>query len=242
MYGYVEWTDMGRRVRTAEKRIAGLRMCGVSIPRRPTAAFFLRRRCASAADLLGQKNVTRAVFPAEFLWEDLFRQKGILPTDPLVLWRALAAELVQFQLEQSGLQGKGVTVAVCADRLTDEVRRTVTELCIRNRYVILCAPERDDVLCRKLRREYGVPLLQTEDPTQLSGAAVTVCFTPGKDPADGGEVLELYPGGHPPNAVLRLPEELESKLPDGCDRMQLLTALFTSGTVRGGQMRILAPL
>ena len=242
MYGYVEWTDKGRRIKPGVHSIAGLRMRSVSVPRKPgTPAFAVRRRCAAAAGLLSREGITRAVFPADFPHYAIFADHGVLPTDPMELWRALAAELVQFRLEQNGLQGRGVTVAVCADRLTDRVRRTVTELCIRNRYVILCAPERDDVLCRKLRREYGVPLVQTEDPAQLADAAVTVRFSPGDDPADRGEVLELYPGGRPPDAALRLPEETEAHLPETCDRMQLLTALFAAGAVRGGQIRILAP-
>lgn len=239
MYGYVEWTERRKRVKAGERRIAGTRMLSVSIPRKP--GFLQHRRCAAAADILRRAGVTRAIFPKDFPQYALFAERGVLSVEPYILWQALAAELVQFRLEQHGMQGKGVTVGVCAERLTETVRRTVTELCIRSRYVILFTPERDEVLCRRLRREYGVPLVQTEDSARLHEAAVTVRFHPVEGVGSRGDALDLYPGGVALGAVLALPEEMEAQLPEGCERMQLLAALFSAGSIRRGQIRILAP-
>ena len=173
MYGYIEWTEDKRRVTVSEREILRLRFCCVSIPGgQRVPAFLLRRRCVAAARILHREGVTRGVFPVDFSWLEEFEQYDIRPVEPLILYRAMAAELVQHRLERRGESGRGVTIAVCARRLTEEVRRTVTELCIRNRYVMLYSPERDDVFCRRLRREYGIPLVQTEDPGQLEKATV----------------------------------------------------------------------
>ncbi len=240
MYGYIEWTKEIRRPVVTEREIQHLRFRCVTIPRRKGIPQFMQRRMASrAAGLLHREGVTRAVFPQEFPWSDIFAQQNIHPADPMMLYRALAAELVQARLDACGYRGKGVMVAVCARRLTEEVRRTVTELCIRNRYVMLAAPERDEGFCRRLRREYGIPLVHTENADQLAKAAVMVRFAPEAKYADGQEVIDLFQGGIPLRETLSLLPEPEAQLPHGCDRMQLLAALYGAGAIRSGQIRIL---
>ena len=179
MYGYIVWTKELRRPVVTEWEIQQLRFRCVAIPLRKGIPRFIQRRLVSrAAGLLHKEGVARAVFPKAFPWLDIFAEYHVFPADPMVMCRALAAELVQTRLHARGQTGKGVLVAVCTHRITEEVRRTVTELCIRNRYVILAAAERDDGFCRRLRREYGIPLVQTENPEQLAKAAVLVRFSP----------------------------------------------------------------
>ena len=242
MYGYIEWTEDKSRIAVTEREILRLRFRCVSIPRQKgTPQFILRRRCGAAARLLHREGVTRAVFPDAFAWMEEFDRCDVRPVDLLSLYRTLAAELVQRRLDTCGQTGKGVTVAVCTRRLTEEVRRTVTELCIRNRYVMLFTPERDDVFCRRLRREYGIPLVQTEDPNQLAKAAVIVRFSPEAGYRPGQEVIDLFPGGVPFHERLRLPPETEEKLPADCERMQLMAALYGAGAIRAGQIQVVAP-
>ena len=131
-----------------------------------------------------------------------------------------------------------VPVAVYARRITEDVRRTVTDLCVRNRYVILASPEHDDTFCRRLRREYGVPLVQTEDPGQLVKAAVLVRFSGEVACRPGQEVIDLFPGGSPVPEELILSPELESRIPVGCHRLQMLSALYGGGGIRTGQIQV----
>ena len=233
MYVFVEWTEKGRRLSVSERMIAGMRFRCVSIPERPR--YLQRRRCARASRQQQREGIVRGVFPADFSCPGEFAKRGIYPADVLTLYRAMAAELVQVRLNSTGKAGSA-TVAVWADRLTEEVRRTVTELCIRNRYVMLAAGERDDVLCRRLRREYGVPLVQSRDAAQLERADLLVRFSPTEKFREEQETLDLFPGGEAVREQLRLPPELEEKLPQGCDRLQLLAALYGAGIVRAGQI------
>ena len=48
---------------------------------------------------------------------------------------------------------------ITADALSGEVVRTVTELALRHRYLILKVPFGGEELCRRLRREYGVSIV-----------------------------------------------------------------------------------
>jgi hypothetical protein len=67
-------------------------------------------------------------------------------------------------------------VAVSADRLTGEIVRTVTELVLRHRYVLLDLPGGGEELCRQLRREYGVTLLLAPSAEQVRDAEIRVAF------------------------------------------------------------------
>ena len=234
MYGYIEWTEHVRKPKVTEREIFGVRFRCIQIPRRGTPGFLQRRTFLRGARQLQREGVTRAVFPEVFPWKALFEQQNIRPADPTPLYRAMAAELVQHRL--AGRGGKDNSVAVCAPRLNDDVRRLVTELCIRNRYVMLAVPERSDEFCRKLRREYGVSLVQTSD---ISGAAAAVRFSP--DMESCGENIDLFPEAEPPREELRLSDEVEAQLPAECNRQQLLAALYGAGAVRWQEIRIFDP-
>jgi hypothetical protein len=201
-----------------------------------TPPFLLRRRCRDAARQLQRAGVTRAVFPEQFPFFPEFARAGIYPADSLPLYRAMTGELVQAALR--GRPG-GAPVAVCADRLTAELRQVVTDLCIRNRYVLLAAPDRNGVFCRQIRREYGAPLVQAENGEQLRSAAVVVLFSPRPGGFSQQTVLELYPGGTLPPFRLALDGEAETQLPADCDRAQLLGALWAAGAIRRGEVTVL---
>lgn len=240
MYGYITWTDALRRPSAGEYEVMKMRMCRVAIPGRKGLPQFVKRGMAvRAARLLRECGITRAVFPELFPYLDIFEQYRIAPADPMAVYRVLAGRLVQARLDVCGQSGKGIVVAVCAKKLTEEVRRTVTELCIRNRYVMLVSPEQDDGFCRKLRREYGVPLVQTADMEQMRKAAVIVRFSPEMPAGEEQEVIDLFAGGTPLKECLRVPEEWEAHLPDECDKMQMLAALHGCGILRPGDIRIL---
>lgn len=239
MFGWVGWTEEKGvpAVQTGEREVLRMRFCTVTIRRKGRApAAILRRRCRRAARLLRRLGITRAVFPEDFPFLSVFAQEEVRPAEVLPMYRALAAELVQAALSARGSWGREATVAVCADQLTDEVRRAVTELCIRNRYVLLDAPDRDGVFCRQLRREYGVPLSRAETAEQLDRAEVVVLFSARAGVFSGQTVLELYAGGCLPEVLLEA--DGEEDLPDDGCRRQLLSALWAGGALRPGQVRV----
>lgn len=239
MFGYVEWTEEKRRPGGGERQILHLRFYGAALlRRRRTPEPVVRVRCAAAARRMRRLGVERAVFPADFPYTEEFVRRGILPVDTLPLYRSLAAELVRVLLAERTVSPGEATVAVCGEHLSAEVARTVTELCVRNRYVTLSVGGEGETLCRQLRREYGVSLLRTDDPERLKEADARVLFAPREGLPAGLETLELYVGGTTPAFLLRLAGEREAEVPDGCDRAQLFAALRAAGTLKSGQIEV----
>ena len=116
MVALIQWTKE-KKPRMGETEVLRVRFCTVPL-KKGGPAFALRRRYRRAARQLVRLGITRAVFPADFAWVGEFAAEGVLPADPLPLYRALAAELVQAVMARRGSDERGVPVAVCADRLT----------------------------------------------------------------------------------------------------------------------------
>ena len=154
----------------------------------------------------------------------------------LALRRRLAADWVRQALAEGGVPPGGARVAVSAAQMTGELVRTVTELSLRHRYVLLDVPYGAEELCRRLRREYGVSLLLGPSKDQMEGAEALVLFDPRTDLSLKNPVaLRLYDEGQalPP---LSLPPEAEEALPHGADRGQLLAVLREAGVLKREQI------
>ena len=244
MVALLEWglRERGRRRKAAavkEGIVRHLRLYRMGVLRGPrTPETVLRRRVLAAGKRLRKMGVTQAVLPEGFPYGRELARCGVRPVSTLPLRRALAAGWVRWVLEKQGKGTAGARVAVCAAQLTGEVVRTVTELCLRHRYVLLDLPYGGEELCRQLRREYGVSLLLGPSKEQLEGAEALVLFDPRtdlvrKDPA----VLTLYDETQalPP---ISLPPAAEEALPQGADRGQLLAALREAGVLRPGQVTV----
>ena len=246
MIGYVNWTSrMEKRLRKQpalrEIVVLNMRMLQLQLPRGGrTPEALARRRCRAGARALQRLGVTRAVFEEDFPYLDEFARRGILPVDPLPLLRSLAAPWTQAVMAEKGLSPHRAVIAVAGDRLSGELTRAVTELCLRNRYVQLSVPYGGENLCRELRREYGVSLVLTERKEQLETADVLVLFQPREDLARCNKVVLDLSGrsAGEPVPTLRLPDELEARLPRGCSRVQLFAALTSAGALRPGQIEI----
>lgn len=234
MFGFVEWTQesKGRRgARIGERVIGGVTFLTLSLYReekyRPLS---LRHRSAAGAKLLRKAGVTRAVFPRDFPFLEVFEKQGITQVEELFLRRELAAAFAAFVLAQKGVSPVSANVAVVTDRMSAEVMRAVTDLCRRNRYVLLAAPRSAD-FCRELRRSYGVSVLQDPTEEQLRRADVLLLFSPRPELlAPGGTVLPLYEGAEGTfawSAVLS-----GEALPAECDLSRLLAALREAGALR----------
>ena len=94
-----------------------------------------------------------------------------------------AGELLRLRQQPPG----GARVLVTANALSGEVVRTVTELALRHRYLLLTVPFGGEELCRRLRREYGVSVLLNPTAEQMAEAAVQIAFDPVE--AAGGVVV-----------------------------------------------------
>lgn len=244
MMGMLLWKspEPGKRekkVVLTERSVLHMRFaCAEVIRGRKTPEAVLRRRVLAAAKKLHQAGVVRAVLPAEFPFGRELEKYAIRPVSTLPLRRALAAQTVSWRLERLGVDG-GARVAVAGEQLTGELVRTVTELALRYRYVLLDLPYGAEELGRQLRHEYGVSLLLSPSAEQLEGAEALVLFGERRDlKRKNPVVLALYEGGGEDLPPLVLPPAMEERLIGGCDRPQLLCALREAGAIRPGQISL----
>ena len=195
-----------------------------------TPERILHRRVLAAEKRLRKAGVTEIILPNHFTMTE--HLDGIQPVSTLPLRQALAADWLRRELKERGLRPADTRTAVAADRLTGEVVRTVTDLALRHRHVLLDVPYGGEELCRSLRLEYGVSLLLAEN-VQRQGADAWVLFSPREQAGEKALVLPLYDEAFPmPLPVL--PPALEEKLPLGAERLQLLTVLVRNGAIRAG--------
>lgn len=241
MFGLWIWAppERGKRaVETAERMVLRTHLYSVQVARGPrTPEAVVRRRAAAAARKLERAGVRRVVLPEIFAYGKVLEKRGIGAVDTLALRRELAAELVRRGLEERSLSSG--RVAVSADAMSAELVRTVTELSLRSRYVLLDVPYGGAELAGRLRREYGVALQLAPEPAQLEGAEALVLFAPRTDLRRANPVVvEAYRGAQAPLPPLLLPPALEEQLPADCCRIQLLAALRESGALRPGQISL----
>lgn len=244
MVGLLIWKEPrpGKRQRAVTVRecsVLHMRFLQAEVLRGPkTPEAVLRRRAAAAGKRLRKQGVTRLVLPEDFAFDARLAKYGLRPVSTLALRRGLAADWVRWLLAERGLPAAGARVAVTAAQLTGEVVRTVTELALRHRYVLLDLPYGGEELCRQLRREYGVSLLLGVSREQLEGAEALVLFDRRSDLSlRNPAVLPLYDESAP-MAPLALPPALEEKLPEGAGRAQLLAVLRETGALRPGQITV----
>ena len=190
-----------------------------------------RRRLRTAGKKLLRQRVEQVVLPAGASAEAL--PEGLRPVETLSLRRAIAADWCGELLRFRGENPAGARVLITADALSGEVVRTVTDLALRHRYLILKVPFGGEELCRRLRREYGVSVLL--HPGAEEAAAVQIAFDPAV--SRGESFLPLYDEALPLPRLL-LPPEVEARLPEGANRGQLLAALWEMGALRPGQISV----
>ena len=240
MVGMLLWKapERGKRsVFVRERSILHTRFLCAEVARGPkTPEAVASRRMAAAIRRLRKQGVTQAVLPEGFAYGELLDRGGVHGVSTLPLRRAIAADYVRWSLREREIPAAGARVAVCAAALTGDVVRTVTELPLRHRYVLLDLPYGGEELARQLRREYGVSLMLSPSKEQLEAADAMVCFDPRPDCLGPGRI-PLYDGASP-MPPLSLPPALEEQLPAGVRRDQLLTVLREAGSLRPGQLSV----
>lgn len=242
MIGILLWKEpqrgfWQRPVSLSERNILHMHFLCAEIARGPrTPEAQLGWRVSSAAKRMRKMGVTRVVLPEDFACVTQLEKYGVRPVSTLALRRRLASDWVRQSLTERGVSPGGARVAVSAAQMTGELVRTVTELALRHRYVLLDVPYGGEELCRRLRREYGVSLLLGPSKDQMEGTEALVLFDPRTDLSLKNPVaLRLYDEGQalPP---LSLPPEAEEALPHGADRGQLLAVLREAGVLKREQI------
>ena len=231
MYGLLEWNEnRPKRVMIEETAILRVPFLRVSVPRGGPEGL-TRRRLAWALRRCRKLGVMRWVLPEGFPYGAVLEKQGLRPISTLPLRRALAADWAGAELAARGIGLSGAQVAVTGDTLTGEMVRTVTELSLRHRYVLLSVPRGGEELSRRLRREFGVSVQLNPSREELEKAAILVAFSPGE--VSHPLVLRLYDESQR-LPLLSLPPAQESQLPPRADRGQLFTVLREAGAVPSG--------
>lgn len=242
MIGLIVWTtpENKKGMKVQMCGILHMRFAAVEIPRgTKTPEAVLRRRVRTAAKRLQKAGVIQTVLPEEFPYVQQLEKQGLRPVSTLGLRRQLAADWVHAVMAERQLPPGSTRLAVTAGQMTGELVRTVTELSLRNRYVLLDVPYGGEELCRQLRREYGVSLVLGPDRDQVEEAEVLVLFDERQDlKQENAVVLPLYKETEVPLPPLVLPPALEEQLPEGVNRAQLLAALQEAGALRPGQITL----
>lgn len=248
MMGLIVWQQpgAGKRLRTVtaqETAILRVPFLQVEVVRGPrTRPGTLERRMIRAAQKLRQAGVRYTVLPADYPPSQWPQRHGVGVVSTLSLRRSLAVELVRRITAERGLPPGSVRIAVTAGQMTGELVKTVTELTLGYRYVMLDVPYGGEELCRRLRREYGVSLLLQPSREQLEEAQVLVSFDRRTDLSGNNEaVVALYEGAESAFPPLTVPPSVETQLPAGADRLQLLAALRGAGALAPGQISLSVP-
>lgn len=248
MMGLIVWQQpgAGKRLRTVtaqETAILRVPFLQAEVVRGPrTRPGTLERRMIRAAQKLRQAGVRYTVLPADYPPSQWPQRHGVGVVSTLSLRRSLAVELVRRITAERGLPPGSVRIAVTAGQMTGELVKTVTELTLGYRYVMLDVPYGGEELCRRLRREYGVSLLLQPSREQLEEAQVLVSFDRRTDLTGNNEaVVALYEGAESAFPPLTVPPSVETQLPAGVDRLQLLAALRGAGALAPGQISLSVP-
>ena len=236
MVGLLRWNQEGRFLRPIplrEVNILHVRFLCADMSRgERMSAAAERRKLRSAGKKLLRQGIERVVLPSDVPADAL--PEGLRPAGTLSLRRAIAADWCGALLRLRGENPAAARVLVTANALSGEVVRTVTELALRHRYLLMEVPYGGEELCRRLRREYGVSIMLNPE-TEREPVSVHIAFDPTE--AQGGGFLPLYDESLPLPRLL-LPPEVEARLPEGLDRGQLLSVLWLTGALRPGQVSV----
>lgn len=144
-----------------------------------------RQRVRRAGRALRRGGVVRALLPRQFGDWALLEELGLRPVLPDRFLKAHAPVLTVEALRRGDVDPRRATVALSGPRTDGELARAALALCPEVRRLVIAAPD-GEKLARRLREEFGVPVLPPEVPAQLD-----LRFRPGG--AERGERrLELY--------------------------------------------------
>ena len=223
MLGQLILTPHGRG-RPEAARLYGLPVLRAEVD---SAGFWGEHRLRRAGRALRRNGVLRVLAPEDLL--PLLGELGLRRVDPEPFVRAQAAPLALAALERRGLAPDRAAVALRGVRTDLDFLRTAEALCPKVRSLIIDAAHGGRELARRLRLEYGVPIL----PEGERGQAALV-FQAGCSRREE-TALELF-GPRPRLAGLTLtvPRLEEGDREDLC----LLAALWEGGRLGPEDIKI----
>ena len=222
MLGVLRWSP-DRRVVLGRGQVLGL---PVLEARLDPGGRWGGRRLDRAARLLARQGVKRILPLRNFGGQQGLERRGLLPVEPLPLYRAMAGELALAALSQAGKETGRAGIALRGERVDAELARAARLLCPRVRTLIIQVPRGGEQLARKLYWEFGAavsPEGKADAAVRFSGrrqdGELVLC---GSMPELQG--LEVKAPG------LDLPEELEP--------LPVLTALWQAGRLELEQLDV----
>lgn len=212
MLGQVCWCGKGK-LNMQGGQIMGLPVLVLRIPERERG---MARRVARGARLLARSRVTRVLAPPDFPWWGELRVCGLRPVETRALRCALAPDWVEISLAARGIAAERAIVCLRGGRESPEMELLARQLCARVRNLTFDVPGECGAEAR-LRREFGLPVL----PVRAARPDLILRF-------EDGPLLEGA------RYALRGRE-----LPENCERLPLLSALWECGRVKREDIRIL---
>lgn len=222
MLGVLRWSP-DRRVVLGRGQVLGL---PVLEARLDPGGRWGGRRLERAARLLARQGVKRILPLRDFSGQQGLERRGLLPVEPLPLYRTMAGELALAALSQTGKEAGRAGIALRGERVDGDLARAARLLCPRVRTLTIQVPRGGEQLARELYWEFGAavsPEGETDAAVRFSGRGqdgeLVLC---GPTPQLLG--LEIKAPG------LDLPEELEP--------LPVLTALWQAGRLELEQLEI----
>lgn len=222
MLGVLRWSP-DRRVVLGRGQVLGL---PVLEARLDPGGRWGGRRLDRAARLLARQGIRRILPLRDFdRWRELER-RGLLPVEPLPLYRAMAGELALAVLHRAGKEAGRAGIALRGERVDAELARAARLLCPRVRTLIIQVPRGGEQLARELYWEFGAavsPEGETDAAVRFSGR--------GRD----GELVLCGPMPQLLGLELKAPG---LDLPEEPEPLPVLTALWQAGRLELEQLDI----
>lgn len=222
MLGHVVLTgEKGWKTVVDRYEVLGLSLLRVSIPGQSGRhEKRLERRIDRAARRLREAGVRRVLTASDFSYWERLEAQGLKGVDPGPMCQTMAAELALAALEGGLCPPERAVVALRGGRVSRTFFQAAVALCARVRGVAVCAPSGGGELADYLRREFGLPVLEREQP------ALTLEFSPVSGENHGEPVMVLH---GPSLSLLGLSLGPEQPVPEGLDPLPLTAALWEEG-------------
>ncbi len=210
----------GRKTRLWQDTLLGLYVLNVSISEKEEKWGWSIKK---AAKLLAKNGVCEVLAPPGFSHWDLLAKRGLSKVDIISFLQNSAPLFVMAALEKDGIAPGEASVVLEANRVNRVLSLTAGALCPLVRTLVIRAPVGGSQLARLLHREYGLAV--TED---CEKPHVTVCFSPPDETVLGPRFVLCDPAPELNGMTI---EPKNGVLPDRCDPLPLLAALWRAGMI-----------
>lgn len=229
MYGYLTLCPQRRRTQLENGELCGLPVLRAEVGAPDTLnGKRLERRIYRAAARLWEHGVSHVLTTTGFSWWTTVRRAGLAPVETETMCRAAAAPLALAALEVRGWEAERAVVALAGRRVSPAMMRAAEMLARRVCRLVVEVPDGGTALAEYLHEEYGLPVL-------LPGTvrpAITVAF----DASWTGRGAALKLWGEKPDLLGTEIWVPGLALPEGCEPLPLLAALWECGRISDGAL------